>query len=563
MSQGDLVDVLNKVSAQVQTAKVQLVLPKATLDSTAADMGLRLDQTRTAQGALDVGKDDPLPFRPFVWVGSFFHPRKAKLYFAVDSNALASRLTVLEQKVRLPPSEPTVAYQDGELKLVSGKPGKGLDPGAVADELGKVTNVSAGKVTLHVDMIDISPTYKDSEAQKVVDDVMANTKSPPVATVAGESPRPFDGDRLRRLATAVPGRRPDGKGLVLMPALDPAGTATLLREMFPDVGTKPANASVRVVSDQVVVDPGVPGTACCDPASVNGIATALLSGQRTIDLQLESVAPTKDTDYFAKLGISEKVAEFTTNHPSGAPRVTNIHRIADLVQGAVVEPGQTFSVNDYVGPRTRAKGFVAAPVIGENGYFSDDVGGGVSQFATTMFNAAFFAGLEIPEYQAHGIYISRYPYGREATLDYGNIDLKVRNNTPFGILLWPTYTDSSITVSIYSTRYIEAGQDSQTTEQYGAVCTRVSTVRKRTWVTTGEAQLDKFYALYTPSEGLQCDGSTLPNPAAPPPPPTTTTAPGSPPAPSASVPATSAPAAPPTSAAAAGAAPPSSPGTTG
>jgi hypothetical protein len=180
-----------------------------------------------------------------------------------------------------------------------------------------------------------------------------------------------------------------------------------------------------------------------------------------------------------------------------------------------------------------------------------------------MFNAAFFAGLEIPEYQAHGIYISRYPYGREATLDYGNIDLKVRNNTPFGILLWPTYTDSSITVSIYSTRYIEAGQDSQTTEQYGAVCTRVSTVRKRTWVTTGEAQLDKFYALYTPSEGLQCDGSTLPNPAAPPPPPTTTTAPGSPPAPSASVPATSAPAAPPTSAAAAGAAPPASPGTTG
>jgi vancomycin resistance protein YoaR len=174
-----------------------------------------------------------------------------------------------------------------------------------------------------------------------------------------------------------------------------------------------------------------------------------------------------------------------------------------------------------------AKGFVAAPVIGENGYFSDDVGGGVSQFATTMFNAAFFAGLEIPEYQAHGIYISRYPYGREATLDYGNIDLKVRNNTPFGILLWPTYTDSSITVSIYSTRYIEAGQDSQTQETSGAVCTRVTTVRKRTWVTTGEVQLDKFTALYTPAEGMQCDGTMLPNPAAPP---TTTPASGAPPA---------------------------------
>jgi hypothetical protein len=233
------------------------------------------------------------------------------------------------------------------------------------------------------------------------------------------------------------------------------------------------------------------------------------------------------------------VAEFTTRHPGGAPRVANIHRIADLVRGVVIEPGETFSVNDHVGPRTIASGFVAAPVIGENGYFEDDVGGGVSQFATTLFNAAFFAGLEIPAYQAHGIYINRYPYGREATLDYGNIDLQLRNNTPYGLLLWPTYTDTSITVDIYSTRYIEAGQSDQFEERYGAVCTRVTTVRKRTFLTTGEERFDRFYALYGPGEGIQCDGTTLARPGgdpAPPPAPTpppdgsTTTAPPADPA---------------------------------
>ena len=92
--------------------------------------------------------------------------------------------------------------------------------------------------------------------------------------------------------------------------------------------------------------------------------------------------------------------------------------MADIVRGAVIEPGETFSINEYVGRRTIANGFVSAPIIGPGNKFDSDVGGGVSQFATTAFNAAFFAGMEIPEYQFHTIYIDRYPYGREATLAF-------------------------------------------------------------------------------------------------------------------------------------------------
>jgi vancomycin resistance protein YoaR len=304
----------------------------------------------------------------------------------------------------------------------------------------------------------------------------------------------------------------------------------------------------------VTIEADEDGTSCCDAASVAGIAHALTSGETPVALALRPQTAARTADSLSKLGVVEKVAQFTTNHPSGAPRVTNIHRMADIVQGAIIEPGDTFSVNDYVGPRTVAKGFVSAPIIGENGYFTDDVGGGVSQFATTLFNAAFFAGLEIPVYQAHGIYISRYPYGREATLDYGNIDLQIRNNTPYGILIWPTYTDSSITVSLYSTRYIEAGQSDQTAVPFGAVCTQVTTVRQRTWLTTGEVKYDNFYATYTPAEGTDCDGTKLDNPN--PPEETTTTAPAGPaPAPTTTVaaatPTTAAPAPPTTAAAAA------------
>ena len=108
--------------------------------------------------------------------------------------------------------------------------------------------------------------------------------------------------------------------------------------------------------------------------------------------------------------------------------------MADIVRGSIIEPGATFSLNDTVGRRTIEKGFVEAPVIDAEYKFSKDVGGGVSQFSTTLFNAAFFAGLDIPTYGMHGIYISRYPYGREATLDFPSLDLKVRNSTPYGVL---------------------------------------------------------------------------------------------------------------------------------
>ena len=79
----------------------------------------------------------------------------------------------------------------------------------------------------------------------------------------------------------------------------------------------------------------------------------------------------------------------------------------------------------------------------ENGVLVDTVGGGISQFATTTFNAAFFGGLDLVEYQSHSIYISRYPYGREATLSFPKPDLVIGNNTPYGVLIWPTYTGTS------------------------------------------------------------------------------------------------------------------------
>jgi vancomycin resistance protein YoaR len=181
--------------------------------------------------------------------------------------------------------------------------------------------------------------------------------------------------------------------------------------------------------------------------------------------------------------------------------VTNIHKIADIVRGHVILPGETFSVNDFVGKRTKEKGFVDAPVI-YNATHDHDIGGGVSQFATTMFNAAFFAGLELTEYQSHSLVISRYPRGREATISWPAPDLKVTNSTPYGVLIWPTYDETSLTVHLYSTHFVDV-EAQPTSDARSGRCTRVTTPRLRTYL-DGHTAEDKVFALYQPADGVRC-----------------------------------------------------------
>jgi vancomycin resistance protein YoaR len=196
----------------------------------------------------------------------------------------------------------------------------------------------------------------------------------------------------------------------------------------------------------------------------------------------------------------------------------------------VIDPGDSFSINDFVGKRTTDDGFVTGGVI-ENGTFAESVGGGISQFATTTFNAAFFGGLDFVEYQSHSIYISRYPYGREATLSYPKPDLVIGNSTPHGVLIWPTYTGTSITVTLYSTQFAKGAQTNQTEAPVGvAGCKRVTTERTRTFV-DGHTEVDRVFAVYRPAEGVQCNGpAPTTTTTAPPPPPEETTTTIEPPA---------------------------------
>jgi vancomycin resistance protein YoaR len=232
--------------------------------------------------------------------------------------------------------------------------------------------------------------------------------------------------------------------------------AALRKKIAPYVGRLfDASRDARFDIDthgKVTIVPSRPGSRVALDRLVPALLSAAATPGRRSELPVDRNAqPRFTTEAAEALGIKELVAQFTTYHPCCQPRVQNIHRIADMLDGTIVKPGETLSVNAVVGPRTLARGFVLAPSIGD-GEMIDTPGGGVSQYATTLFNALFDGGFTVRERQPHSFYFNRYPMGIEATLSWPSPDLVFYNDTKSAVLLRSEYTDKLIRVKLFGDR---------------------------------------------------------------------------------------------------------------
>jgi vancomycin resistance protein YoaR len=314
---------------------------------------------------------------------------------------------------------------------------------------------------------------------------------------------------------------PAGQRGGLRPRFDAGRAVGPVESRLIDQAKAPRDATYKLVNNRPRLVPARIGEGVDTDklaTSITKVITA--SGGRTVPVQIKITKPRVTTAEARKLGIKQKISSFTTRHPCCAPRVTNIHRMADIVNGHLVKPGETFSLNGVVGRRDRARGFVEAPMI-LNGRFVDDVGGGVSQFATTMFNAVFFGGLADVQHTPHQFYISRYPAGRESTVSYPQPDFRWKNDSPYGVLVQTSYTSTSITVSFWSTkRYTIESKSSApydvknfaTQTDSGKDCIPMEGAKGfaidvwRTFKQDGEVvRSQKFHTVYQPEPKLTCE----------------------------------------------------------
>jgi vancomycin resistance protein YoaR len=202
-------------------------------------------------------------------------------------------------------------------------------------------------------------------------------------------------------------------------------------------------------SGRVVVVPARNGRVVHELATGRNIlAAALAPGDRTARVVVTHVKPNRTTAQARALGITARIGRYETIYGGDPNRIHNVQLVAHLVDGKLIAPGATFSFNHATGARTADKGFREAPVI-INGELTTGLGGGVCQVSTTVFNAAYEAGLNITERTNHALYISHYPQGRDATVNYPDVDLKFVNDTKHWILL-RTYVGSySLDVELY------------------------------------------------------------------------------------------------------------------
>ena len=250
---------------------------------------------------------------------------------------------------------------------------------------------------------------------------------------------------------------------VLRAAIEKAATATQ---------TTPKDAGIALTDGRPTITPGVTGRTVDWDATEAAAGKALMSGKRVWTVIYTTTEPEFSTADAKAYGLTEVIGEFTTGgfaYASGQ----NVKVVAEKVQGALIRPGETFSLNTFTGQRTEAEGYIPAGVI-DNGVIGTAVGGGISQFATTLYNAAYFAGMADVTHTPHSFYISRYPLGREATVYDGLIDLAFANDYDTAVMIQTIWTESDITVRIWGTKHVVV--ESETGEPFGYTAPETRTI---------------------------------------------------------------------------------------
>lgn len=214
------------------------------------------------------------------------------------------------------------------------------------------------------------------------------------------------------------------------------------------VGKPPVDARFRVDGPKVRIVPGAPGFSLDVPATARNVLAAALSPTRLAHVVVGRERPARTAADLRAMGVTGLVSSYETFFGGVPNRIHNVEVVSHLIDDQLIAPGKEWSFNGATGARTADKGFLVAPVI-INGELQTGLGGGVCQVSTTVFNAIYEAGLKITERTNHALYISHYPLGRDATVDYPYVDLKFVNDTGHWLLMRTFVSSSSLTVRLY------------------------------------------------------------------------------------------------------------------
>jgi vancomycin resistance protein YoaR len=428
--------------------------------------GLTPDWTATLAQA---GKQ---PLNPWTRLVSLWRTREVGVVTAGDRAALTVALQKLRGHTDREPVEGTIRFTGTRPSAVNPRVGQHLDIPAATDLIlavwvhgGTVHGDTVHGDTVHGDTVHggtghaapvatpvaIQPVRTTADGIRVtLHDIVEPAVSAPVK-VTGDG---HDAVLTPDVIAAALRFAPDSRG-GLTTTIDNPTVIAALSPQLASTQRPGKNAEILLQNGAPMVLPSVDGRGIDWAASLLPLLDVLRNSgtERTLSASYVTLPPTLSTEQANALGITTQISTFTTSG-FATDSGQNIRRVAEQVNGAILRPGETFSLNGYTGPRNAATGYVDAGII-DHGRPSRGIGGGISQFATTIYNATYFAGMTDVEHKEHSYYISRYPAAREATVFEGAIDVKFRDDSPTGILIQTAWTPSSITVTLWGTKHVD------------------------------------------------------------------------------------------------------------
>ncbi len=400
---------------------------------------LSLDSTATEQALWDAGRTsftgrirqlvDPSP--PKLVVDPVLETRPGADQIAEEISASLPK-----------PRRAQVVARDG-FRVIPSRPGDAIAPTQLADSLAQAS--LTGVRTLRPALTHVDPELTTAAAEAAVDEAEELVDEPVTLEFKGEDVGALAPARLVKLLRF----RPAGERFRV--SFHPERMAKAVEPMLKPWRARAVNARFVVDGRQVRIRPSRPGLAVDGRWVADSVAAAAAAPTHRASLRLKQIRADLTTREAERLGIRERISTFTTDMgTSSSNRIHNVQLMAQYIDGTVIKPGDTFSFNDRVGPRTVERGFREGQMI-IGSLLLPSIGGGVCQTATTLFNNAFELGLPIVERHNHSFYISHYPMGRDATVSWGGPDFVFKNDLKTGILITTSYTSSTLTFSFFGT----------------------------------------------------------------------------------------------------------------
>lgn len=401
-------------------------------------LGISVNVRATVAAAMRAGRIKVLGVPLLVGAGGPLEPVPR-----VRPDVYMQGLIVVRDRVDRPPQDARLRLQDGRLTVVPAQDGVTVDD--IALERALLAAMARGRAyDGPVPTRAVGAPVTTADAEELRSTAAAYVRRPLVLRLSERRVK-LQPEVLANLLSIVR----DLEGGEQRVTFDNDRTKALVRRVFAEHERPAVPAEVLIKNGRAVITRSREGVALDMTRLVADMdAAAASGGLRAVHVRLKTVYPSPSTEDLVEMGLNALGSEFTTYYsPDNKARARNIARAAELVDGTIVRPGATFSLNRTLGPRTENRGFDVAPVI-VDGVLRQGVGGGVCQYATTVFNAAFFAGLPIVERHPHTFAIEHYPLGRDAAVSWGSADLRFRNDTRKPIMIRSYTRKGALTVVI-------------------------------------------------------------------------------------------------------------------